>query len=58
MKKKTKGEKKADKVFREFKDGKLKSSDGKKVTNRKQAIAIALSEKERASRKPKSSRRK
>jgi hypothetical protein len=58
MKKKTKGKKKLDKVFREFKDGKLKSSDGKKVTNRKQAIAIALSEKERASKRPKSSRRK
>ena len=28
----------------EFKKKKLKSSSGKKVTNRKQAIAIALSE--------------
>mgnify|MGYP003144102020 FL=1 len=28
----------------EFKDGKLKSSSGHKVTNRNQAMAIALSE--------------
>jgi len=32
------------KVMREFKAGKLKGSDKKPVTNRKQAIAIALSE--------------
>jgi hypothetical protein len=31
-------------VMREFKSGDLKSSSGKKVTNPKQAIAIALSE--------------
>ena len=31
-------------VMREFKEGKLKSSSGKKVTNPKQAIAIGLSE--------------
>jgi ATP:corrinoid adenosyltransferase len=30
-------------VMREFKQGKLKSSSGKKVTNEKQALAIALS---------------
>lgn len=30
-------------VMEEFKDKKLKSSSGKKVTNPKQAIAIALS---------------
>jgi hypothetical protein len=30
--------------MRRFKKDKLKSSSGKKVTNRKQAIAIALSE--------------
>lgn len=35
------------KVMGEFKDEKLKTSHGKKVTNRKQAIAIALSEAER-----------
>ena len=31
-------------VMGEFKEGKLESSSGKKVTNPKQAIAIALSE--------------
>lgn len=42
----TKKEKQAKvaKVMREFKAGKLKGSDKKPVTNRKQAIAIALSE--------------
>lgn len=32
------------KVLREFKEGRLRSSSGAPVTNRKQAIAIALSE--------------
>ena len=32
------------KVMKEFKDGTLKSSSGEKVTDRSQAIAIALSE--------------
>ena len=31
-------------VMEEFKEGKLKSSSGQKVTNRKQAIAIGISE--------------
>lgn len=35
---------KVGKVMREFKEGKLKSSSGQKVTNPKQAIAIGLSE--------------
>jgi hypothetical protein len=35
---------KVGKVMREFKGKKLKSSSGKKVRSRKQAIAIALSE--------------
>ena len=35
----------------EFKRKKLKSSSGKKVTSRKQAIAIALSEAKRKRRK-------
>lgn len=35
---------KVGKVMHEFKEGKLKSSSGDKVTNRKQAIAIGLSE--------------
>lgn len=44
MAKKTKAEKKISKVMGEFKDSKLKSSSGQKVTSKKQAIAIALSE--------------
>ena len=36
--------KKVEEVMHEMKKGKLKSSSGKKVTNPKQAIAIALSE--------------
>lgn len=39
-----KGNAKVEKVMEEFKSGKLKSSSGQKVTDRKQAIAIALSE--------------
>jgi hypothetical protein len=35
---------KVHKVMEEFKEGKLKSSSGKKVTSRKQAVAIGLSE--------------
>ena len=37
-------EAKIKKVMEEYKDGELKSSSGQKVTNEKQAIAIALSE--------------
>ncbi len=37
-------EKKVEKVMHEFKEVKLKSGSGKKVTNRKQAVAIGLSE--------------
>jgi hypothetical protein len=36
--------KKVEKVMREKKKGTLRSGSGKKVTNRKQAIAIGLSE--------------
>ncbi len=43
--------KKVKKVMGEFKRKKLKSSSGKKVTNRKQAIAIALSEARRKKRR-------
>jgi hypothetical protein len=32
------------KVMREFKEGELRSSSGKKVTKRSQAIAIGMSE--------------
>jgi hypothetical protein len=41
---------KVEKVMGEYKAGKLKSSSGQKVTSRKQAIAIGLSE-QRAARK-------
>lgn len=44
------GTHKVGKVLGEFKRGSLKSSSGSKVTNRKQAIAIGLSE-QRKSRK-------
>lgn len=39
-----KAQDKVGKVMHEFKEGKLKSSSGKKVTDRKQAIAIGISE--------------
>lgn len=48
---KTKGDKKIEKVMHEFKEGDLKSGkDGKggKVTNKKQAVAMALSEARKA----------
>jgi hypothetical protein len=38
-------------VMHEYKVGSLKSSSGDKVTNRKQAIAIAMSEQERANKR-------
>ena len=45
----TKAQVKVEKVMREMKQGKLRSGgSGKKVTSRKQAIAIALSEARRA----------
>ncbi|MBB4807866.1 hypothetical protein HNP38_003182 [Chryseobacterium defluvii] len=39
-----KAQDKIGKVMHEFKEGKLKSSSGKKVKSRKQAIAIGISE--------------
>lgn len=39
-----KASEKVEKVMREKKQGKLRSGSGKKVTSRKQAIAIGLSE--------------
>ncbi len=39
-----KSQKKIGKVMGEYKSGKLKSSSGQKVSNPKQAIAIAMSE--------------
>lgn len=47
----SKGEKKVGKVMHEYKSGDLKSSSGEKVTNPKQAIAIAMSEKRQAEKK-------
>jgi len=38
---------KVEKVMSEFKAGTLKSSSGKKVTSRKQAVAIGLSKQRR-----------
>lgn len=43
-KKPTKRQKKVEKVMSEYKSGSLKSSSGRKVTSRKQAVAIAMSE--------------
>jgi hypothetical protein len=42
--KKSQGKAKVGKVMHEFKEGTLKSSSGDKVTDRKQAVAIGLSE--------------
>lgn len=39
-----KAQAKIGKVMREFKKGELKSSSGQKVTDRKQAVAIGISE--------------
>jgi len=44
MAKKCKGPKKVKKVMKEYKKKKLRSSSGKKVTKRDQAVAIALNE--------------
>ena len=46
---KVKKPQKIEKVMKEFKEGSLKSSSGDKVKNRKQAVAIALSEASRMS---------
>jgi hypothetical protein len=43
-KKTSKGQRKIHKVMKEKKEGTLKSGSGKKVTSRKQAVAIAISE--------------
>ena len=47
MDNKQKMQRKVAKVMREYKAGKLKSSSGDKVTNQKQAVAIAMSEAKR-----------
>ena len=43
---------KMSRVMKEFKEGKLKSSSGQKVTNPKQAIAIGISEQKAMEKKP------
>lgn len=54
-----KAEEKIEKVMHEFKEGTLKSGSGKKVTDRKQAIAIGISEAREAGAKvPKKSTKK
>ena len=59
-KKASKGKEKIQKVMHEFKEGELESGgSGKKVTSRKQAIAIALSEaREAGARIPEKSTKK
>lgn len=49
--KKTKRQKKIEKVMAEYGAGTLKTSAGKKVTSQKQAVAIALSEADRMKKK-------
>jgi hypothetical protein len=44
----TKGKSKIEKVMHEYKEGTLKSGSGKKVADRKQAVAVALSEARKA----------
>ena len=46
-----KASEKVEKVMHEMKEGKLKSGSGKKVTSKKQAIAIGLSEARKAGAK-------
>ncbi|MFM6976756.1 MAG: DUF6496 domain-containing protein [Sphingobacteriaceae bacterium] len=46
-----KAQEKVEKAMHEFKQGKLKSSSGHKVTNPKQAIAIGLTEAQEAGAK-------
>jgi len=47
----SKGDKKIHKVMKEYKEGTLKSGSGKKVSSRKQAVAVALSEARKAGAK-------
>lgn len=48
---KAKMQSKVQKVMKEYSSGKLKSSSGQKVTSRKQAIAIGMSEAEAMKKK-------
>ena len=60
--KKRQGRRKVEKVMGEYKRGSLRSSSGRKVRKRKQAVAIALSEARKSGaripRKGKSKRRR
>jgi len=51
MVKQIKRQQKIRKVMREYERGTLRSSTGKKVTSRKQALAIAMSEASRKKRR-------
>lgn len=53
-----KAQKKISKVMHEYGEGKLKSSSGQKVKNRKQAIAIGISEARREGGKVPKARKK
>jgi hypothetical protein len=58
-KRKSRGRRKVRKVMREYKRGSLRSSSGRKVRKRKQAVAIALSEARRSgARIPRKGRRR
>jgi hypothetical protein len=46
---------KVGKVMREYKEGSLKSGSGRKVKNREQAVAIAMSESGQSKRRKKAS---
>ena len=50
---KEKKQAKVEKVMKEWKDDKLKSSSGSKVKSQKQAVAIALSEASKVGKKKK-----
>lgn len=52
-KRQARGKHKVEKVLHEYKHGTLRSSSGQKVTSRKQAVAIALSEAGMSRRKKK-----
>ena len=58
-KKQSRGRRKVKKVLGEYKRGSLRSSSGRKVRKRKQAVAIALSEARKSgARIPRKGRRK
>ncbi|WP_300352542.1 DUF6496 domain-containing protein [Chryseobacterium sp.] len=54
-----KAQEKVGKVMEEFKEGKLKSSSGEKVTDKTQAVAIGISEaREKGLKVPKEKKKK